>query len=77
MDFPDTTAFITDAERRYIVKKMKDDGQFSAEGERFAVKHILAAFRDYKTWLFSTIYVSFFAVDRKLIFLIQVLLASG
>lgn len=53
VDFPDTATFITEAERRYIVKKLQDDGQFSAEGEKFALRHILAAFRDYKTWLFS------------------------
>lgn len=55
VDFPDTAVFITEAERRYIVNKMKADGQFDAEGERFAARHVLAAFRDYKTWLFSMI----------------------
>lgn len=67
VDFPDTTTFITDTERKYIVKKMKDDGQFSAEGEQFAMKHVLAAFRDYKTWLFSAIMISDFVYDSELI----------
>ncbi|GJJ08202.1 hypothetical protein Clacol_002410 [Clathrus columnatus] len=51
VDFPDTATFITEAERKYIIKKLQDDGQFSVAGETFAFRHILAAFRDYKTWL--------------------------
>lgn len=51
IDFSDTARFITEAERKFIKRKMELDGQFSVKGEKFLARYIWDSFRDYKTWI--------------------------
>ncbi|KAF8586052.1 MFS general substrate transporter [Ramaria rubella] len=50
-DFPDTAKFLTDAERKFIIQRLHDDGQFSISGETFQMKYVWQSLRDGKTWL--------------------------
>ncbi|KAF8586060.1 MFS general substrate transporter [Ramaria rubella] len=50
-DFPDTARFLTDAERKLAIQRLKNDGQFSVNGETFKVKYVWQSLRDVKTWL--------------------------
>ena len=52
-DFPETAKFITDAERKFIQQKLKDDGQFSVSGEKFNIKYVWQSLKDWKTWISS------------------------
>jgi len=61
-DFPDTAKFITEPERRSIVKSLEEDGQFSVKGESFKLKYVWQSFRDKKTYLCSE-YSMFFLLD--------------
>ncbi|KAG1731485.1 MFS general substrate transporter [Suillus paluster] len=51
VDFPDTAEFLTPEERAFVVWKKKYDNSSVGEEERFAVRHIWAAFRDWQVWL--------------------------
>ncbi|KAF8586047.1 MFS general substrate transporter [Ramaria rubella] len=51
-DFPDTAKFLTDAERKFIIQRLHDDGQFSVSGETFQMKYVWESLKDRKTWLF-------------------------
>ncbi|KIJ55285.1 hypothetical protein M422DRAFT_73264 [Sphaerobolus stellatus SS14] len=51
VDFPDTAKFITEEERKCIIEGLEQDGQFSARGETFKIKHVWKSLRDWKTWI--------------------------
>ena len=44
---------MTDAERKFIMQKLKDDGQFSVSGEAFSIKYVWESMMDWKTWVSS------------------------
>jgi len=50
-DFPEIAKFLTEPERTFVIRRLKDDGQFSAGGEAFSMKYVWQSFRDPKTWL--------------------------
>ncbi|KAG6811883.1 hypothetical protein H0H92_005409 [Tricholoma furcatifolium] len=50
-DFPDTAKFLSDAERTVVIRRLQEDDQFSAAGERLRWKYIFDAIRDWKTWV--------------------------
>ena len=56
-DFPDTAKFLTETERTFIIRRLQDDDQFSAAGEEFRLKYILASLKDLKTYVGSKIYL--------------------
>ncbi|KAG1850813.1 MFS general substrate transporter [Suillus subalutaceus] len=59
VDFPDTAKFLTPEERAFVVwRKVKYDNSSVGEEERFASRHVWAAFRDWQVWLHIPIYVS-------------------
>jgi MFS family permease len=42
----------------FVVRRLQDDMQFSAGGEKFQAKYIWQSLRDWKTWVASMILVS-------------------
>ena len=52
-DFPDTARFLTEAERAVVIRRLQDDDQFSAGGEKFQLRNIISSLKDTKTWLGS------------------------
>jgi hypothetical protein len=57
-DFPDTANFLSEAERAMVIRRLQDDDQFSAGGEKFKVQNIISSFKDWKTWLGSKLGLS-------------------
>ena len=52
-DFPETATFVTEAERKFVMQKLKDDGQFNISGEVFSIRYIWDSWKDWKTWVSS------------------------
>jgi hypothetical protein len=52
-DFPDTAKFLTEAERTVVIRRLQEDDQFSAAGEKLKMKYIWKSLTDWKTWLGS------------------------
>lgn len=55
-DFPDTAKFLTEPERAFVIRRLKNDSQASAGGESFSWSAIRAALTDWKMWLSMLIY---------------------
>ena len=56
-DFPDEATFLSDADRRRVIRRLKADQQSSAEHEEFRMTYFWASVKDWKTWLGAIIYV--------------------
>lgn len=52
-DFPDTAKFLSEPERVWVVRRLQEDQQFSAGGEKFRFKYIWDTLKDVKTWMAS------------------------
>lgn len=50
VDFPDTAKFLSDSERRAIIRRLQNDQQFSAAGEGFKRHNVYKAFLQWQTW---------------------------
>lgn len=49
-DFPDTSKFLSESERRAVIYRLQQDQQFSAAGETFRWNNVFKAFVDWKLW---------------------------
>ncbi|KAA1475242.1 MFS general substrate transporter, partial [Dentipellis sp. KUC8613] len=58
VDFPATAKFLTPEEKAYVIWKKKYDNSSVGEEERFALRHMWAAFLDWQVWLHILIYMS-------------------
>jgi len=58
VDFPATAKFLTPEERAFVVWKKKYDNSSVGEEERFALRHVLAAFKDWQVYLHILVYMS-------------------
>jgi sugar phosphate permease len=58
VDSPDTAKFLTPEERAFIVWRKKYDNSSVGEEERFASRHVWAAFKDWQVWLHIPVYIS-------------------
>ncbi|KAH9004776.1 MFS general substrate transporter [Lactarius hatsudake] len=56
-DFPDTARFLSEAERSVVIRRLQNDDQFSAAGEKFKLRNIISSLTDWKTWLAISIYI--------------------
>ncbi|KJA23556.1 hypothetical protein HYPSUDRAFT_201281 [Hypholoma sublateritium FD-334 SS-4] len=56
-DFPDTAKFLTEAERTVVIRRLQQDNQFSAAGEKFKFKYVIMSMKDWKTWLGMLVYM--------------------
>ncbi|KAF8427633.1 MFS general substrate transporter [Boletus edulis BED1] len=57
-DFPSTASFLTPEERAYLIWRKKYDNSSVGEEERFAFRHIVAAFTDWQVYLHLLVYIS-------------------
>ncbi|KAF8575199.1 MFS general substrate transporter [Ramaria rubella] len=55
-DFPDTATFLTEKERAFVVRRLQQDDQFSAAGEKLKWKWIWDSLLDWKTWIGMLVY---------------------
>ncbi|KAG2154717.1 MFS general substrate transporter [Suillus clintonianus] len=58
-NFPETAGFLTKEERVFVIRRLRDDMQFSAGGEEFKARYIWQSLRDWKTYLAMGIYMGF------------------
>lgn len=56
-DFPDTATFLTEPERARVKKRLMEDNQASAVHEDFNMRYFWASIKDWKTLLYSIIYM--------------------
>lgn len=56
-DFPDDAKFLSDDDRKRVLRRLKADGQSSAEHEEFKMAYFWASVKDWKTWAFAIIYM--------------------
>ncbi|CAF9935226.1 hypothetical protein IMSHALPRED_010149 [Imshaugia aleurites] len=56
-DFPDEANFLSDEDRRRVIRRLKADQQSSAEHEAFKIDYFWASVKDWKTWLFAAVYM--------------------
>ncbi|OQU99542.1 hypothetical protein CLAIMM_05157 isoform 2 [Cladophialophora immunda] len=56
-DFPDEAKFLSDDDRRRVIRRLKLDKQSSAEHEAFKMQYFWAAAKDWKTWTGAMIYM--------------------
>ena len=59
-DFPDTAKFLTEAERTIVIRRLQDDDQHSAAGEKLKMKYIRQSLSDRKTYTTGEELPSFF-----------------
>jgi hypothetical protein len=53
VDFPDNATFLSEAERTVVIRRLQNDAQFSAAGEKMNWQHIRKALTEWKTYLAS------------------------
>ncbi|KAJ8520100.1 hypothetical protein ONZ45_g3024 [Pleurotus djamor] len=58
-DFPEKAKFLTETERVFIIRRLIDDNQFSAGGEKFSLKYVWQSLTDWKTWVAMGMYMGF------------------
>jgi len=56
-DFPDTAKFLTEEERTFVIRRLQEDDQFSAAGEKLKMRFIWQSLLDWKTWLGMLLYM--------------------
>ncbi|KIW96576.1 uncharacterized protein Z519_01967 [Cladophialophora bantiana CBS 173.52] len=56
-DFPDEAKFLSEDDRRRVIRRLKLDKQSSAEHEAFKLQYFWAAATDWKTWTGAMIYM--------------------
>lgn len=56
-DFPDEARFLSDEDRRRVLRRLAEDQQSSAEHEQFRMDYFWASLKDWKTYLTAIIYM--------------------
>ena len=56
-DFPDEAKFLSDDDRLRVIRRLKADGQASANHEDFKMSFFWSSVKDWKTWAFAIIYM--------------------
>lgn len=56
-DFPDRATFLSNDDRVRVIRRLKADMQSSAEHEEFKMAYFWNSVKDWKTWLYATIYM--------------------
>ena len=56
-DFPDEATFLTDEDRRRVLRRLKLDQQSSAEHEEFKMAYVWTTLKDWKTYTGAMIYM--------------------
>ncbi|KII93819.1 hypothetical protein PLICRDRAFT_101571 [Plicaturopsis crispa FD-325 SS-3] len=58
-DFPIEAKFLSEAERVFVIRRLQDDLQYSAAGEKFKFEYVWQSLADWKTWIAMGIYMGF------------------
>jgi MFS family permease len=58
-DFPNNAKFLTEDERKFVIRRLKDDQKLSADGESFHMKYVWQSLTDWKTYVAMGIYMGF------------------
>ncbi|QIW96790.1 hypothetical protein AMS68_002308 [Peltaster fructicola] len=56
-DFPQEAKFLSADDRARVIRRLKLDGQSSAEHESFKMEYFWASVKDWKTWAFAVVYM--------------------
>lgn len=56
-DFPDQATFLSDVDRKRVLRRLKSDQQSSAEHEKFKSAYFWASLKDWKTYTSAMIYM--------------------
>lgn len=56
-DFPDDAKSLSPDDRARVLRRLKADGQASAEKENFKMAYLWESVKDWKTWAFAIIYM--------------------
>ena len=56
-DFPDEATFLSDEDRRRVIRRLKLDDQSSAEHEEFKMQYFWDTLKDWKTYCYMIIYM--------------------
>lgn len=56
-DFPDLATFLSDDDRKRVIRRLRLDGQASANHEKFSMVYFWQSVKDWKTWCFAMIYM--------------------
>ncbi|KAF2222199.1 major facilitator superfamily domain-containing protein [Elsinoe ampelina] len=56
-DFPDEATFLSDDDRKRVIRRLKNDNQASADHEEFKMAYAYASLKDWKTYAFAVIYM--------------------
>lgn len=56
-DFPDEAKFLSEDDRRRVIRRLKLDQQSSAEHEEFKLDYLWASLKDWKTYTGMMIYM--------------------
>ncbi|KAK2461666.1 hypothetical protein APHAL10511_006129 [Amanita phalloides] len=58
-DFPETARFLIEEERVLVIRRLREDMQFSAGGEKLKKRYIWHSVSDWKTWIAMAIFAGF------------------
>lgn len=56
-DFPDEAKFLSEDDRRRVIRRLKADQQSSAEHEEFKLAYLWATLKDWKTYTGMIVYM--------------------
>ena len=56
-DFPDEATFLSDEDRRRVIRRLKLDQQSSAEHEEFKMEYVWTTLKDWKTYTGMLVYM--------------------
>ena len=56
-DFPDEATFLSDDDRRRVIRRLKADAQSSAEHEEFKMSYFWSVLKDWKTYTGMIVYM--------------------
>ena len=56
-DFPDEATFLSEADRKRVIRRLAADKQSSAEHEEFKMSYMWASLKDWKTYTSAVIYM--------------------
>jgi len=56
-DFPENATFLTETERAFVIRRLQNDDQYSAGGEKLKWQWIIDSLVDWKTWIGMLVYM--------------------
>ncbi|GAT27174.1 MFS transporter [Aspergillus luchuensis] len=66
-DFPDQAKFLSEADRKRVLRRLAADKQASAGYEKFEMTYFWSSLKDWKTYLNAIIYMGYTAIQAQLL----------